>query len=112
ESLVSRGQQEYEDQVNELRENDGPPETDIRVTVDYARPEVPPLVEGEEVDQEFAFVHHLDASRKIPGTEPYLDDVERQNAEVQRARVEDREPDLVNPPASTGTPLQDVRSLR
>lgn len=36
---------------------------------------------------------------------PYLDDVEQELAEVRRAKVEDREPDLDNPPAAVGTVL-------
>lgn len=36
---------------------------------------------------------------------PYLDQVERIEAEKRRAFVEDREPDLDNAPATAGTPL-------
>lgn len=36
---------------------------------------------------------------------PYLDIVERERAEILRAKVEDREPDYDNPPAVAGTPL-------
>jgi hypothetical protein len=36
---------------------------------------------------------------------PYLDDLERENAEVKRARIEGREPDLVNPGPHVGTLL-------
>lgn len=36
---------------------------------------------------------------------PYLDDVEREEAEKRRAKVEGREPDLDNPPATAGTLL-------
>jgi hypothetical protein len=36
---------------------------------------------------------------------PYLDLVERERAEVLRAKVEDREPDFDNAPAVAGTPL-------
>lgn len=36
---------------------------------------------------------------------PYLDEEERRLAEVRRAAIEDREPDLKSPPASAGTPL-------
>ena len=36
---------------------------------------------------------------------PYLDEEERRLAEIRRAVVEDREPDLENAPAVAGTPL-------
>lgn len=36
---------------------------------------------------------------------PYLDDLEKEAAEVQRAKVEGREPDLENPGAVAGTHL-------
>jgi hypothetical protein len=36
---------------------------------------------------------------------PYLDQVEREAAEIRRAKIENREPDLENPPAVAGTPL-------
>lgn len=40
---------------------------------------------------------------------PYLDEVEAQAAEINRARVEGREPDLANPGAYAGIPLQTKR---
>ena len=46
---------------------------------------------------------HERASGRQPGI--YLDAVEREAAEVIRAKKEDREPDLDNPPATAGTPL-------
>lgn len=36
---------------------------------------------------------------------PYLDDVEQEQAEIRRAKMEGREPDLDNPPATAGTVL-------
>lgn len=36
---------------------------------------------------------------------PYMDDIERERAEQIRAKMEDREPDLENPPATAGTRL-------
>lgn len=36
---------------------------------------------------------------------PYLDDVEREQAEIRRAKMENREPDLDNPPPTAGTVL-------
>jgi hypothetical protein len=52
-------------------------------------------------------VHLYNAAHgKTPRTGgPYLDDVEREEAEIRRAKVEGREPDLENPPASAGTVL-------
>lgn len=40
---------------------------------------------------------------------PYLDEVEAQQAEIRRAKVEGREPDLDNPPASAGIVLVTAR---
>lgn len=36
---------------------------------------------------------------------PYLDDIQAEDAERRRAKIEDREPDLDNPPADVGTVL-------
>ncbi len=57
------------------------------------------------VDVEYIYPTHTDPNRRIPGPNPYLDDVERARAEIVRAAVEDREPDLENPPAYQGSPL-------
>lgn len=43
---------------------------------------------------------------------PYLDELERVEAEKRRALVEDREPDLEHPPASVGTLLVPKQYLR
>lgn len=43
---------------------------------------------------------------------PYLDEVERNKAEERRAVIEDREPDLENPPAIAGTQLVPKQFLR
>lgn len=43
---------------------------------------------------------------------PYLDDLEKEAAEIQRAKVEGREPDLDNPGAIVGTPLVPRHYLR
>jgi hypothetical protein len=56
-------------------------------------------------DQEFIYPTHTDPNRRIPGTNPYLDDVERERAEIHRARVEGRDPDLENPGSYQGSPL-------
>ena len=55
-------------------------------------------------DREFFYPTHLDPMRKLPGG-TYLDDVQRREAEVQRAKVEKREPDFKNAPAVQSTPL-------
>ena len=46
---------------------------------------------------------HEGTHKRLPGR--YLDDVEREQAEIARARVEDREPDFDDLPATAGTPL-------
>lgn len=57
------------------------------------------------VDQDFVYPTHQDPNRRLPGTTTYLDDVERENAEIARAKAEGREPNFENPPATQGTPL-------
>lgn len=109
-SLVAQGIVEHEEQVDELRDPE-PKEVDVNVHVDFDRPYVQPYVEGEPEDREFVYVQHTDERRTVPGTSQYLDDVERQNAEVLRAKVEGREPDLERPPSYQGSPLVDVRTL-
>lgn len=59
----------------------------------------------KEQDQDFTYPTHTDPNRKLVCTSNYLDDVQRHDAEIMRAKVEDREPDLDNPPATQGTPL-------
>ncbi len=70
--------------------------------------------EPEVIDREFAYPTHADPMRYVGpanyGT--YLDDEQRKIAEVKRAEVEGREPDLENPPATQGTPLQLVTEVR
>ena len=61
--------------------------------------------EPKEQDQSFTYPTHTDPMRQLPKTSLYLDDVQRESAEIQRAKVEGREPDLENPPAIQGTPL-------
>lgn len=60
--------------------------------------------------QPTVYVNHLDPNRSLPGG-VYLDDVQREAAEIQRAKGEDREPDLENPPAIQSTPVIPVGSL-
>lgn len=42
---------------------------------------------------------------------PYLDQIAKEQAEIQRAKLEGREPDLDNPPAVAGTPLVTAAEL-
>ena len=42
---------------------------------------------------------------------PYLDQVQAQQDEILRAKREDREPDLDNPPANAGIPLSTAAQL-
>jgi hypothetical protein len=81
---------------------------------DYTEPVVPDEAapdEAEEVveedDGETTPVDLYDANQgKVKRTGgPYLDEIEKQKAEEWRAKVEDREPDLDNPPAVAGTQL-------
>jgi hypothetical protein len=63
---------------------------------------------NKDVDEDGTTTVHLynAAHGKTPRTGgPYLDDVEREEAEKRRARIEGREPDLDNAPASVGTVL-------
>lgn len=61
--------------------------------------------EPKEVEVAYTYPTHLDPNRQADPHGIYLDDVQRSQAEVQRAKVEDREPDLENPPAIASTPL-------
>lgn len=68
------------------------------------------LVPGESqatneglVDAEFYNIHDGIHGRRTTST--YLDFEERKAAEIQRAKIEGRKPDLENPPAVAGTPL-------
>lgn len=61
--------------------------------------------EPKQEDQDFTYPTHTDPARKLISTSNYLDDVQRHDAEILRAKVEDREPDLENPPSVQGTPL-------
>lgn len=61
--------------------------------------------EPKTEDQDFTYPTHTDPARQLISTSNYLDDVQRHDAEVLRAKLEDREPDLKNAPATQGTPL-------
>ena len=43
---------------------------------------------------------------------PYLDEIAAEEAEIRRAKIEGREPDLANPPATVGTVLVPKHHLR
>lgn len=58
------------------------------------------------VQVDFTYPTHTDPMRAKDPHGIYLDDVQRENAEIQRAKVEGREPDLENPGSIQGTPLQ------
>ncbi len=63
------------------------------------------------IDRDFTYVTHTDPARQRDPHGVYLDDIQRREAEVIRARVENREPDLDNPPAICGTPLVPTATL-
>lgn len=64
-------------------------------------------VDVDRVDEETVTVDLYDANKgkvaRVGG--PYLDEIDAERAEIQRAKVEGREPDLENPPAVVGTRL-------
>lgn len=49
----------------------------------------------KEVD--FSYAAHADPARQVDRTGVYLDDIVRRDAELKRAAIEGREPDLENP---------------
>jgi hypothetical protein len=121
--LTEAGEQKVEDDAPrnpdpnfnpDVNEDDHEPETkddtpgDQQVIV-TGRPvvesEEPKPLETEDVATDFYVAQKLDERRLVPGTSPYWDDVERERAEIQRAKIEGREPDLENPPPTQGTPL-------
>lgn len=77
------------------------------VTEDEVKDEAPA---GKET--EYYYEAELDPQRKITNTGyPFLDQVEREKAEIARAKVEGRKPDLENPGPSTGSPLRSLEQL-
>jgi len=66
-----------------------------------------PSVDVQVVDEETKRVDLYDANKgKVARTGgPYLDEIEAEKAEIRRAKVENREPDLDNPPAVVSTRL-------
>lgn len=68
--------------------------------------------EAKEVDQNFTYPAHADQARLGDASGVYLDDQERIKAEVIRAKIEGREPDLDNPPAIQSTPLEPTHVVK
>jgi hypothetical protein len=98
---VNEQDAEIQDHVDENADEDG------------VTPDREPLeVDSEPVKTEFYVTQKLDERRLVPGSNPYLDDVERERAEIQRAKIEGREPDLENPPAVQGTPYVTTERAR
>lgn len=73
--------------------------------VDYVGPQT-------MVSQDFTYPTHTDPMRANTSPGIYLDDVEREKAEITRAKLEGREPDLDNPPSTQGTPLLPTHTVR
>lgn len=65
-------------------------------------------VESQTVDTKF-YNQHDGTTGRLPGQ--YLDEIERNQAEVLRAKAEGREPDLNNPGSTAGTPIVTEGSL-
>ncbi len=84
---------------------------DVKVQIVEPTVEDEPEIETETVEKGFVFQHNLDPARQIPGTSKYLDFELRQQAEIDRARVEGREPDLENPPGMQGTPYRSADQI-
>ena len=77
----------------------------VEVQAEVPTEETPEKPKGVEKDVTFVVAQSTDERRNIPGTSQYLDEVDRRNAEIIRAKAENRKPDLKNPPATQGTPL-------
>lgn len=68
---------------------------------------------GTKVERkEFMFVQHADDRRRVPGTSVYLDDLDRERAEKDRARMEGREPDFKNASSTQSTPVGTLEYVR
>lgn len=78
---------------------------DVTVQAEVPVESNPEKVKSHEEDREFVIPQTTDPRRNVPGTSQYLDEVERRNAEIIRAKAEGRKPDLKSPPAFQGTPL-------
>lgn len=80
----------------------------VPVTAEEAvngRLELQKTADGNDPRKEYYFEADLDPNRRLPGG-VYLDHKQRAEAEIARAAVEGREPDLENPPAYSGAPLR------
>lgn len=64
-----------------------------------------------EEEQPFVYLSHLDPARQADPNGVYLDDVQRRQAELTRAAIEGREPNLDNPPPIAGTPVMPAYAL-
>lgn len=75
--------------------------------VDYVGPR-------KEVARDYSIAQEADPQRRRPGADlnGYADREQRVRAEIIRAQVEGREPDLENPPPSAGTPLKPTEVLK
>lgn len=75
-------------------------------------PELDNSVNHSEVDGELVVDLYDANDGKTPRTGgPYLDQVQKEQAEVIRAKAEGREPDLDNPPATAATQLVTAAEL-
>lgn len=69
---------------------------------------------AKEVARNFTIAQEADPQRRRPGADlnGYYDREQRVRAEIIRAQVEGREPDLENPPPTAGTPLKPTEVLQ
>lgn len=77
------------------------PNTGLLPTVSKTATALVHAGEPKLAEVDFVLASRLDQNRRVDRTGTYLDDVERANAEVKRAQVEGREPDLANPSTTT-----------
>lgn len=95
--------QESEQPVTAEQESVGAGKGDSDYTV-ATSPQYNPDASKETEDRGFQYPTKLDEARNLVGG-VYLDDVQREREEIIRAKFENREPDLKNPPATQSTPL-------
>lgn len=85
-----------------------PDETVTTTTTEHTDPAT-----GDEtvtVETDFYNIHKTKFGRPA-SNDGYLDELEAEQAEITRAAIEDREPDLENPPATAGQPLVPAEQL-
>lgn len=80
-------------------------DTDAKDNLNYEGP-------AKEFDQEYVMATHLDPARQVDTHGVYLDDVQRTEQELIRARVEGRKPDLKNPPKTAGDVILTTATAR